>query len=77
MFKKILSYVKDDKLKLIVLKNKVDIINYKDILIFEDNKIVIDCNEMIIKVHGSNLIINKLEDKEVLIEGLITSIDFK
>ena len=77
MFKQILSYVKDDKLKLIVLKNKVDIINYKDIIIFEDNKIVIDCNEMIIKVHGSNLIINKLEDKEVLIEGLITSIDFK
>ena len=77
MFKKMLEYIIDNKLKILVYKDKVDVINYKEILIFDDNDIVIDCQDFILKIKGNNLIINKLMDREVLIFGDIHGVDLK
>ncbi len=71
MFKKILSIIKDEQLKITLIKNSIDITNYKDILTFDDNNIIIDCKDFILKIKGNNLIINKLLDNEVLITGTI------
>ena len=72
-----LEYIIDNKLKILVYKDKVDVINYKEILIFDDNDIVIDCQDFILKIKGNNLIINKLMDREVLIFGDIHGVDLK
>ncbi len=75
--KKILDYIKDTKFKIIIYDNKIDILNYKEIIIFESNKIVINCNTFNISIKGNNLIINKVYDNEVLIIGNILNIEFR
>ncbi len=75
--KKILDYIKDTKFKITIFENKIDIANYKEIIIFEENKIVINCNTFNISIKGNNLIINKVYDNEVLVEGNITNIEFR
>ena len=49
MFSKILEYIKDENLKINLYKDKVNIINYKSILVFDDDKILfyyVDPNEV-------------------------------
>lgn len=75
--KKILDYIKDTKFKIIIYDNKIDICNYKEIIIFESNRIVINCNTFNISIKGNNLIINKVYDNEVLITGNILNIEFR
>lgn len=76
MFKDLTQIVYDKTFKIIILKNKINILNYKEILIFEDEKILIDTKEYLIKIKGKNLTINKLLNKELLIEGEIKIIEF-
>lgn len=77
MINNLRSIVYDEAFKIIVLKNKVNIINYIDILIFEDEKILVKTKEGIVKLNGSNLTINKLYNNELLIEGKIETIEFR
>ena len=76
MFKDLTQIVYDKTFKIIILENKINILNYKEILIFEDEKILIDTKEYLIKIKGKNLTINKLLNKELLIEGEIKIIEF-
>lgn len=75
--KKILNYIKDTKFKIIIYDNLINIVNYKDIIIFEDNKIVINCNNFNISIKGNDLIINNVYDNELLIKGNILNIEFR
>lgn len=75
MFSSLTDIVRDSKIKIIICENKVNIINYEDILIFEDNQILIKTKYKTIKIKGENLVITKLELSEALIEGKIKSID--
>lgn len=75
MFRDLTDIIRDNELKITVYENKVDINNYEDILVFEDNQILIKVKNKIVKIKGENLFITKLENKEVLIKGIIKSID--
>lgn len=75
--KKILDYIKDTKFRITIYENKIDICNYKEIIIFETNKIVINCNTFNISIKGNNLVINKVYDNEVLVLGNILNIEFR
>lgn len=75
MIKNLRSIVYDEIFKIIILKNKINIINYLDILIFEDELIQIQSKEGLIKIKGTNLTINKLYNNELLIEGNIKSVE--
>ena len=77
MINNLRSIVYDETFKIIVLKNKVNIINYIDILIFEDEKILVKTKEGTVKLKGSNLTINKLYNNELLVEGKIETIEFR
>ena len=77
MFSKILEYIKDDNLKINLYKDKVNIVNYKSILVFDDDKILVDCSSFNLLISGSNLIINKLYDHELLIKGNIDKIEYR
>lgn len=65
----------NNTIKITLTPNKLHIINYDEIKSFEDNKIIIvyDKHKLIIK--GKNLITKKLLDNEILIEGVIISIE--
>ena len=71
MIKKLFSSINDNKLKVIFKENSLNIINYKRILIFDDDKIKVDCPQKIISVMGNELSIKKLFDEELLIMGNI------
>ena len=77
MFSKLRNYIKQEETKIYYIKNKLDIINYKKILIFEDNKILVEIIDDILEIKGANLIIKRFEKEELLVEGSIFSITFR
>ena len=77
MFSKLRNYIKQEETKIYYRKNKLDIINYKKILIFEDNKILVVIIDDILVIKGANLIIKRFEKEELLVEGSIYSITFR
>lgn len=77
MFSKLRNYIKQEETKIYYRKNKLDIINYKKILIFEDNKILVEIIDDILEIKGANLIIKRFEKEELLVEGSVFSITFR
>ena len=71
----IINYVRDDEFRMLVLENKIDIVNYLDLLSMTEERISISANMGRIIVHGSNLSVKKLLNKEILIIGKFTSIE--
>lgn len=71
------SYILENKFKITIIENKVNIINYLEIDAFDENKIVIRYKEGIVVVSGNNLIISKLLDDELLISGDILKVEFR
>ena len=77
MFRNLTDIVFDTRFKITVMEDIIDINNYEDILIFDDDKVLIKAKDKTIKVIGSSLIITRLLNKEVLIEGKIKSIELE
>lgn len=77
MFNKLVEYVKDSKTKVLLLKNKINIVNYKKIIIFENDRIIVDCNEFQLEIIGNSLVINRLFNDEILIDGDINTINIR
>lgn len=71
------NYIVDKELKINILKNKVNIVNYKNIDHFDLEKIIINHDEGIIIIKGDNLVVSKLLDDEILIEGVISNIELR
>ena len=71
------SYVLENDLKITILNNKINIVNYKDIGHFDFNKIIVktDIGDVIIK--GSDLVVSKLLNSEILITGNFSNIEFR
>ena len=69
-----LKYFNENDFKIIYEKNNLDVINFEEIILLSENKIVLKVkNELIIT--GDNLKVLKLMDGEILIKGLIRKIE--
>lgn len=77
MFRKIKDYVIDDKLKINIVENKINIVNYIDIVTIETERICVLSKLKKIIIKGKNLTLNKLLENEVLISGDIKSIELE
>ena len=75
IFRDLTNIIHDKTFRILILNNTMNINNYEDILIFEDNQILIKSNNKLIKIKGNNLSITRLENKEVQIEGQIINIE--
>ena len=75
MINKIISYIKDNKFKIIFVNNSLNIINYDKILEIENNEIKIIKENKVIKIIGNELKLIKLLDNEILIKGIINKIE--
>ena len=71
------NYIYDKRFQVYIFENKINILNYNNIISFTDKKIIIDIDKNIITISGSDLIISKLLDDELLIEGLIVNVEFR
>lgn len=75
MFKGITSYIKDNEFKINIYHNKINIVNYLDIISLEDSRVSIRYSEGNIVIKGKNLLVKKLLDQEILITGSIKVIE--
>lgn len=71
------SYVLEDKFKITIFINKIDIQNYKEIDHFDDTQIIVRYNRGHVIIKGENLTISKLLNDELLIIGKIKNILFQ
>ena len=65
------KFLYDREYKIIIKENSVDIINYDEIITFSLKEISVKYKNKIIYVEGTNLVITKMMDNEVLITGNI------
>lgn len=71
------SYLLEDNFSINILKDKVDIINYNNIGQIDSNKIIVYYDEGMVIVNGKDLSLIKMIDNELLISGLINSIELR
>lgn len=68
-------YLNDNDYKLILNNNKLNIVNYDEIIDFSLSNIKVKLKDKIISIEGKNLVINKMVDNEILITGYISNIN--
>ena len=75
MLKSINKYIKNNEFSINIWDKYIDINNFLEIIILEENKVVIliPNNKIIIK--GKNITINKLLNNEILLSGDFYSIE--
>ena len=76
MLDELRSYILEDKFKIIILIDKIDIVNYSEIDHFDDKKIIVRFEKGTVIIKGENLSIAKLLNDELLIIGKIKTVDF-
>ena len=69
------EFIKSNKLRINYLDNQLNIVNFNEIILLKDDKIILKKDKQLIKVTGLNLIINKLLEQEILITGSIKTIE--
>lgn len=75
MFRNVKDYIIDKEFRFIVYKNKVNIINYNNILSIEKERISVSYSSGILVIKGKDLTLKKMLDDEVLIYGNIKSVE--
>ena len=71
------SYILENDLKITIINNKINILNYNDIGHFDSNKIVVKADSKDIIIKGSNLVVSKLMNNEILITGEFKTLEFR
>ena len=71
------SYILENDLKITIINNKINIVNYKDIGHFDSNKIIVKTSSKDIIVKGSDLVVSKLMSSEILITGDFKELEFR
>lgn len=71
------KYLLEKDFKMIITDNYVDILNYQEINLFDDNHIIIKYNGKYLSIFGNNLVINKWLDDEILVTGEFIKIELR
>lgn len=69
------EFLNSKKLKINYIDNKLNIVNFDELVLIKDNMIILLKDKKTIKVNGKDLTLLKLLDEEILIGGLIKSIE--
>lgn len=77
MFDKVHRYLNDEEFRFIYDEDKIYITNYKRIIVLEDNYISFQSKHKTITITGSNLVLKRLVDRDMLIKGEISKIEVK
>lgn len=75
MIKKIVHYIKDNDFKIRYFNNKVNVINYDNILEIKPDMITLSKDNKITLIKGEELKLTKLLDNEIIITGIIKKIE--
>jgi sporulation protein YqfC len=74
---KVRNYLLEEEFSVNVYKDKVHVINYSSIGIFNSKNVTINYDGGTLNISGDNLIVKRLLDEEVLILGKIRNVELK
>jgi len=74
---KINNYINEYQYKIVVTGSYINIINYKEILDFNSTKISVRHDKGITSIIGTDLVVSKMVEDEILITGKFNSINLK
>lgn len=66
----------ENEFKITILKDKINIVNYDKIINLTDNEVSLKIENTRIKIYGNNLMLNKLLDREILLTGKVSKVEF-
>ena len=69
------NYLRGEKYYIILYSNFIYIYNYKEIIKLTDNFISLKLENMKVNIFGNDLLITKLESRELLIKGNILKVE--
>ena len=69
-------FVSDNEYSIIYKNNRLNIINYSEIIDFSSSLISIRCKDRVYYIEGNDLVISRMMDNEILIDGNISVIRF-
>lgn len=69
------EFIKDEDYKVILFKDKVHIINYKNIININVDKAIIAFKDVGVEIIGKDIKLTKLESKELLLQGKFKGIN--
>lgn len=75
MLKSLNRFIRNKDFYLNYWNNQININNFIEILVLEDDKVVLSIPSGKLVVRGSNIMITKLLDNEILLTGDFSSID--
>ena len=73
--KKIKEFINSNKLKLNYIENKLNVVNYDEIVLLTEKKIILLKDTKTVTIKGENLTLLKLLEEEILINGSIQTIE--
>lgn len=76
MLRNLVSYVRDKDYLIGIYKNKVYVYNYKYVIDIDSNSVKINLGDNKLKILGKNIVVEKLENKEILIKLECKGIEF-
>lgn len=76
IFDRMNNYLLDREFKVEVFSNNVHIINFEELLDFNNKEVKVKYNKKIVVVKGKDLVVTKMVEDEILITGLIEIIKF-
>ena len=71
------NYISDVEFRVNLYKDKVHIVNYTKIVTIEKSRISIGYSSGMVIIKGKDLAIKKLLDDEILIKGIINSVELE
>lgn len=71
----IINYIKDNEFRINILKNRINIVNYLELLSMSEERVSLTTSTGRVVIKGNNLAVQKLLNKEILIVGNIISIE--
>lgn len=77
MLRNLRTFINDNEWYINIYDGKVNVVNYDDVILLEDNRISIKYKKGMIIIKGENLSVNKLLENEMLIIGKIKSIELE
>lgn len=69
------DYIKSNEFRVILLNDRINIINYDEILEINEKEIVVKTNDKKVIIIGVNLVLSKLLEDEILITGKLSKIE--
>lgn len=76
LFDKLDRYLVDNEYKVTIEKDRVHIINYIEIMDFSSNRVVVRYRGGFTTLEGVDLVVSKMMDDELVIEGKLKSIEY-